>query len=65
MKKNSKIHIFIETEFKERLKKQAQQENISFAELCRRKLREHSKLAKIENTLEQIQKSIINLKTVL
>ena len=60
MKKNSKIHVFLETDLKEQLKKQAENEGISFAELCRRNLRESSKLNKFESMLEQIQKSITN-----
>ena len=56
MKKNSQIFIRIETELKERLKAQADEEGILLTELCRRRLRNNDKLAKIEGMLEEIQK---------
>ena len=59
MKKNSQIHLFLETELKEKLEQQAQEQNISFSELCRQKLKNASKLDKIERVLEEIQKFIL------
>ncbi len=55
MKKNSQIHLFLETELKEKLEKEAQGQNISFSELCRQRLRDNDRLSKIEYVLEQIQ----------
>ena len=60
MKKNSQIHIKLETELKEKLQKEAEEQDILISELCRKKLKENDKLTKIEYLLEQIQKSIIN-----
>lgn len=60
MKKNSQIHIFLETELREKLMNQANEEGISLSELCRLKLKDNSQLTKIEFMLEQIQKSILD-----
>ena len=58
-KKNSQIHFMIETSLKEILEKEAISREISFAELCREKLRGGSRLIKIELMLEQINKRLI------
>jgi len=55
MKKNSRIHLWLETELKEKLENHAKENNISLNELCRQKLRENDRLSKIEYSLEQIQ----------
>jgi hypothetical protein len=49
----------IETSLKEILEKEAISREISFAELCREKLRGGSRLIKIELMLEQINKRLI------
>ena len=54
MKKNSQIHIWLETELKEKVEKQAQEEHISIGELCRQKLRDNSRTIKIEIMLEKL-----------
>lgn len=54
MKKNSQIHIWLETELKEKIERQAQEDNISLGELCRQRLRENSKLVKIEMMLNEL-----------
>ena len=54
MKKNSQIHLFIETEILDNLKKQANEEGISISELCRQKLYECSRLTKIELMVESL-----------
>ena len=58
MKKNSQIHLFIETEVLHILKKQADEEDITISELCRQKLRECSRLARIEIILEDLRKKL-------
>lgn len=58
MKRNSQIHIFIETEVLQNLKKQADEEGLSISELCRRKLHECSRLVRIEFMVEQINKKL-------
>ncbi len=56
MKKNSQIHLRLETELINLLKKQAQESGMFVAELCRRKLKENLPLMKIEMMLERIEK---------
>lgn len=56
MKKNTQLHLVVETDFFERLKKQAQEEGTTISELCRQKLKECSRLTKIELMLENLIK---------
>lgn len=58
MKKNSQIHLFIETELLDKIKKQAQERELSISELCRRKVRESLQLEKIEFLLREIHEKI-------
>lgn len=58
MKKNAQIHLLIETDVLEMLKRQSKEENISVSELCRQKLSQCSRLAKIEIMLEGINKKL-------
>lgn len=58
MKKNSQIHLFIETDLLEDLKKQAREQEKSFSELCREKLIGSPKLARMEMMLEDISKKL-------
>ena len=44
----------METELKEILEREAQEEEISLCELCRRKLKENSRVVKIEFMLEKL-----------
>ena len=60
MKKNSQLHIFLETELRELLEKQAKEGGLSVSELCRQKLRENDKLDRVEFILQQIQNSILD-----
>ena len=55
MGKNSKIHLWLETELKESVEKRAKEKEISIAEFCRRKLKENDKL---DTILSQINKLI-------
>jgi len=54
MGKNSQIHLFIETELKERLEKEAEENCISLSELCRQKIRTGNRLKRIEEILEKL-----------
>ena len=54
LKKNSHLHIMIETEVLEAMKKEAQKSNISLSEWCRQKLRENGQLDRIENKLDKL-----------
>ena len=53
MRKNSQIHLLIETELFELLKKEAEKSSVGFSEYCRRKLRENCKLEVIEMLLRK------------
>ena len=48
MKKNSQLHLFLESEILDSLKKEADNENLSVSELCRNKIRKNSQLTRIE-----------------
>ncbi len=56
MKKNSQIHIYLETDLYDKLEKQAQENNISLSQFCRKKLQENSQLTRIEMNIEKIFK---------
>jgi len=58
MAKTFQIHLRIEAEMIETLKKQANDLKISVAELCRQKLGVFSQLTKIELMLENIEKKL-------
>ncbi|GEM_PF-4938712 len=53
MRKNSQIHLLVETELFELLKKEAEVSSIGFSEYCRRKLRENCKLEVIERLIQK------------
>lgn len=61
MKKNYHLTIFVETEFVEKLKKQAEDEQITLSELCRKRLR-NNKIDKIEFMLSQIYQKVYGTK---
>jgi len=48
----------VESSFWEVLKREAEEINISLAELCRQKLKKSSQLNKIESLLEKISKQL-------
>lgn len=52
-KKNSHIHLMINTEEKNKIMEKARSEGLSFSEWCRRKLRENSQLDRIESKLDK------------
>lgn len=54
MGKNAQIHLSIETELLELLKKESKNNSVMFAEYCRRKLRENCKLEVIERLLLEV-----------
>lgn len=54
MKKNSQLHLLIETDVLKKMKKKAKEENISLSEWCRKKLRESPQLDRIEAKLDKI-----------
>ncbi len=54
MKKNSQIHLFLETELKNKLERQAREDGLTISEFCRQKLKESPKLDKIEMMLKEL-----------
>lgn len=60
MKKNSQLHVVIETYKLNRLKEEAREQDVSLAELCRRKLKPRPQLDRIENKLDKLLKGGIS-----
>jgi hypothetical protein len=58
MKKNSQIHLKIETELLEKLKKEAQQNYISISEVCRNKLKKPDAMQEVLITLKSIERKV-------
>jgi hypothetical protein len=58
MRKNSEIHLKLETELFEKIKKQALDDSVSISELCRRKIKDAPQLSKIEFLLTDISGKI-------
>ena len=58
MRKNVHIHILVETELSERLRKQADELGMSFADLCRQKLKDTCKLDRIELIVSEIDRKL-------
>ncbi len=56
MKKNSHLHILIETSLLNKLKVEAQEKNISLGQLCRSKLGKQPQLDRIEGKLDRVLK---------
>ena len=59
-KKNSQLHVVIETRKLNRLKEEAKEQDVSLAELCRQKLKPRPQLDRIEGKLDKIIKKRIN-----
>ncbi len=53
-KKNSHIHLLLETNLKEKLMKEAEEKSISISELCRQKLRDDTQLDRIERKIDNL-----------
>ena len=58
MKKNSEIHLKLETTLFDQLKKQAIDEDISLSELCRKRLKDNVQLDRIEALVLEIKKEL-------
>jgi len=58
MKKNSHLHIFMETSLKEFLRKEADKNKMSISEYCRQRIRGESKIEKIEKILLEIKEKL-------
>ena len=60
MKKNAHIHLLVESELLEKIKKQAEHQELTISELCRQRLKDNSQLDRIELLLENISKLSFN-----
>jgi hypothetical protein len=60
MKKNSQLHLWLETETLEKIRIEAEERDVSVAELCRGRLRQGDKLDKILRLLETNSKSYLS-----
>ena len=58
MGKNSHLHLTMETSLKEFLKEEATKNSMGLSEYCRQKIREESRLQKIEKILLEIQERL-------
>ena len=58
MKKNCQLHLFLETELLDELRKQSERLNLSVSEICRQKIRQADRLDKIEFILEMILRKL-------
>ncbi len=58
MGKNSHLHLTMETSLKEFLKEEATKNSMGLSEYCRQKIREESRLQKIEKLLLEIKEKL-------
>jgi hypothetical protein len=58
MKKNSELHLKLDTIFFQKLKVEADNSKLSLSELCRRRLRDNSMLCRIELLISDINKKM-------
>ena len=56
MRKNFQIHLYLETELVEKLKKEAVDKKKSVSDICRQKLKEDMQLDRIETMIGKIYK---------
>ena len=56
MRKNFQIHLYLETELVEKLKKEGIEKKKSVSDICRQKLREDTQLDRIEMMIGKIYK---------
>lgn len=62
MRKNSQIHLFLETEVLQSLKLQAKELGIPLSKLCLKRLGESAQLDRIEAVLKEIKERIARRK---
>ena len=59
MRKNFQVHLYLETELLEKLKKQAIENKTTVSDICRQKLKENTQLTRIEFILEEVKRILI------
>jgi len=57
MRKNAHLHIVIETDFLNQLKKQAKEKMVTVSQLCRLKLQKSMQLDRIELKIDKLLKN--------
>lgn len=57
MRKNAHLHIVVETDFLNQLKKQAKEKTITVSQLCRLKLQKSIQMDRIEFKLDKLLKN--------
>lgn len=60
MKKNYKLHLLLDKNLAEMLKKQSEEMGVPLSEICRQRLKEQTKLDRIEIMLERISEKLKN-----
>jgi len=58
MKKNSHLHILIETPLISKLREEAREKKLSLGQYCRQKLRKQEQLDRIEGKLDRVLKKV-------
>jgi len=58
MKKNAQIHLLIESEVVDKIKKEAEDKSVSWSEICRQRLRQNNQLDKIESMIKMLQEQL-------
>ena len=58
MKKNAQIHLLIESEVVDRIKKEAEEKSVSWSEICRQRLRHNPQLDRIEFMIKEIEEKV-------
>ncbi len=56
MRKNFQIHLYLETDLVEKLKKESLEKKRTVSDICRQKLKEDTQLDRIEETIGKIYK---------
>jgi len=56
MKKNSHLHILIETSLITKLKEEAEEKGLSLGQFCRSKLRKQEQLDRIEGKIDKLMR---------
>jgi hypothetical protein len=62
MKNNSEIHLKLETDLFEKIKRQAIEDGVSISEICRRRIKENPQLTRIEFLMNDLNKRLNSIK---
>jgi hypothetical protein len=62
--KNSQLHLFLETDLLNKLRKEAKEQGVSVSSLCRQKLRNSYNLENIKKSLDELNKKLDRLDSI-